>query len=477
MDTIFQLTCAALTHPGMKRPNNEDFVLFYEPKAREELVNSGCLYIVADGVGGAAQGEKASQYAAEKVLYEYYQHPELLPETRLEAAIFKANRDIHDFVQKTDPASRMSTTLVAAAIYQDKLTMANVGDCRAYLIHAGHPLQITRDHNLGTEMGSGSVSANQAGIPLKPSNQLTRSIGASKDVEVDLFPEIQLQPGDKVLLCSDGLTRYLHDDDLVHLVGQDAPRLGVERLVDFANRKGGVDNISAVLIAVGNITSGTQNVPIHRKVEGKPESTLGQRPIPSRTSARQSRRPKRSLKILEFIKNLPLPKVGFFTRIPQKFAPLLYAGVLLLCLAAALGVFLLTQPAQQSALPPLSKGVTLTPAGTLSLEQSLPLKPTPTRTRIPTATPEPPWVCLMHPIQSGLMALLINAGLSYDAKATYYYYLDCKSTGTVMNCGERKELPPDQHDFIKSSWMIEMAMKNKDDCTRGEGVIYYLPKP
>lgn len=144
---MFQIFSAPLSDPGRKRRNNEDWTAQFEPPTFEERLQSGCLYIVADGVGGAAKGERASQYAAQKVLYDYYHHLELPPAERLRMAMRQAGNEIYQYAEEQGEG-RMATTMVAAVILGDKLIVANVGDSRAYLYRDGTTHQITRDHSL-----------------------------------------------------------------------------------------------------------------------------------------------------------------------------------------------------------------------------------------------------------------------------------------------------------------------------------------
>lgn len=248
--TVYFLTAEALTHPGQKRPNNEDFVAFFEPKNERDLLQSGSLYIVADGVGGASRGEQASQFAAQKVLYEYYRRTDLLPAERLVQAMKEAGNTIYRFSQEGARFTRMATTMVAAAIVGKRLIVANVGDSRAYIIRNGHVRQITRDHNLVGEMVREGIMNEAEALRSKVKNRLTRSLGGEPDPTVDVF-EVQLQPGDRILLCSDGLTRYALKDDIARLAGEGSPADVVQHLIDFANERGGADNISVVLVEVG----------------------------------------------------------------------------------------------------------------------------------------------------------------------------------------------------------------------------------
>jgi serine/threonine protein phosphatase PrpC len=246
---LHRILSSSLSHTGRKRANNEDFIASFEPTDPDEQEASGSLYVVADGVGGAALGERASRYAVEKLLYDYYQHADTEIGERLRRIIELVNEDIYSFACQSSEITRMGTTLVAAAIRGDLLTVANVGDSRAYLIRDGMATQITRDHNLiGDLVYNGSMTEAEA-LSANVKNHLTRALGSEEDIRVDIFPSIQLLPGDKLLLCTDGLTRYAQKEDIARL-SQDGSTVGIaEGLVQFANELGGADNVSVIAVA------------------------------------------------------------------------------------------------------------------------------------------------------------------------------------------------------------------------------------
>ena len=249
METVFQLHAAGLTHAGQKRSHNEDYIGLFEPSQAKEVLESGCLYVVADGVGGAAYGERASQYAVQQLLYTYYQRTDMPPAQRLKAIIQEIGNNIYTHSQSLD-GIRMATTLVAAVIWRDKVIVANVGDSRAYLLRNGQAYQMTRDHNLVAEMLNDGVLSEEEAQKSQFKNHLTRSVGGETNPTVDVF-EYTIGEGDRILLCSDGLSRYATPEDLIALATSGTPEESVQRLIDFANQQGGADNISAIVVAVG----------------------------------------------------------------------------------------------------------------------------------------------------------------------------------------------------------------------------------
>ena len=235
-----------LSDVGIKRKNNEDFVDCYEPDDPAELQHSGCIYVVADGVGGASKGEVASKYAVRKVIYEYYLQPNIPPADRLKEIIHRIGNEIFNFAEDSTRVAQMATTMVVAVIRGSHLTVANVGDSRAYLIRNNKAGQITRDHNLVGEMVRDGILTEQQALVSKAKNKLTRSLGGEPDVHVDTF-ELDLQPGDRVFLCTDGLTRYALKSDIAALAGSGPISQAVDFSIDYALRKGGADNVTVLL--------------------------------------------------------------------------------------------------------------------------------------------------------------------------------------------------------------------------------------
>lgn len=234
------------THPGQRRDHNEDFVGFYEPTGGDESA-AGCLYVICDGVGGAAAGEIASRHAVETILFDYYQSAEPDLQIRLDDAVQHANADIFDFVERCGEGRRMATTLVAAAIQDNRALVANVGDSRAYLIRDGRARQVTRDHSLVQQLVRERRITPEEARTHKRKNVLTRALGNDDTVDVDYFT-VPLKADDRLLLCTDGFARYVMDEDIVELCGLPTVESAVERMIAHANESGGADNISVCLL-------------------------------------------------------------------------------------------------------------------------------------------------------------------------------------------------------------------------------------
>ena len=224
------------TDIGRVRERNEDSVLVDPP-----------LYVVADGMGGHRGGQVASQVALETM-------ETLSTESRgsLAEHVRQANRAVWDRSEEDEQLSGMGTTLTAARIEGGSALIAHVGDSRAYLLREGVLRQLTTDHTLVARMvKSGEISEAEADVhPHK--NVLTRALGTDEQVEVD-EDSIALADGDRLLLCSDGLTGMVTEDQIQAILeNSDQPQQAADRLVKAANRAGGVDNISVVVIdAIG----------------------------------------------------------------------------------------------------------------------------------------------------------------------------------------------------------------------------------
>lgn len=234
---------ASLTDIGLNRSNNEDsFGCF-----REEGESGEVLLVLADGMGGASAGEVASQMAVEVVHETYYASSQSSsPGERMQGALEKANREIHGRTVKEPELTGMGTTCTAALISGSSLTLAHVGDSRAYLVHDGAIEQLTEDHTLVAEAektaGKGSAPA------WIPRHLLTRSVGVGEQVEVDVLSlPGRLLPGDSLILCSDGLSNVIQDSELLQIT-LDEPsgpsRVICKKMVDLALERGGPDNIT-----------------------------------------------------------------------------------------------------------------------------------------------------------------------------------------------------------------------------------------
>lgn len=254
-----RLTHAGASDVGRKRPHNEDAFLVL-PDER--------LFCVADGMGGHASGEVAARIAVEEmaeffrltdrdddVTWPYKLDPSrTYDENRLQVGVKLANARIHERAQADEGLHGMGTTLVAAFFPRegDRLLVAHVGDSRAYLLRQGGIRQLTEDHSLLNDYRK-SRALSPAEIEAFPhKNVIVRALGMKPTVEVDVVKEL-LEPGDVILLCSDGLSGPVPDGRIAELVRGTWGdlRRAAQSLVEAANAAGGPDNVTCVLVQAG----------------------------------------------------------------------------------------------------------------------------------------------------------------------------------------------------------------------------------
>ncbi|HEY0757450.1 MAG TPA: Stp1/IreP family PP2C-type Ser/Thr phosphatase [Ktedonobacteraceae bacterium] len=259
MAKLLRLDVAQLTDVGRKREHNEDNMAYVIPKDLQVMTRKGALFIVADGMGGHAAGEVASEIAVDTVSNAYYQdESDDIPNSLLQA-IRRANAAIHQRAAENMLRSGMGTTCVAAVLRGNQAYIANVGDSRAYFIRKSRIYQISQDHSwVAEQVRAGLLTEEQARTHAQR-NVITRSLGTQPDVEIDIFREV-LEEGDTLILCSDGLSGLVNDDDLLHTVDQFVPQESVYHLVERANENGGPDNITAIVARVQEVGLEAANV-------------------------------------------------------------------------------------------------------------------------------------------------------------------------------------------------------------------------
>jgi serine/threonine protein phosphatase PrpC len=242
------LVAAKLTDVGRVRPHNEDYVDYYIPPDSRQLARKGAIYLVADGMGGHQAGEVASHDAVELVIGQYYSDTTHDVGTSLVRAFRAANQQIHAQAQSDPSKGGMGTTLVAAVVLGRKVYMANVGDSRAYLINKKGIAQITEDHSWVEEQVRAGLLTPEQAKRHPQRNLVTRALGSKPAVEADLF-EGEINAGDTLLLCSDGLTGRVEDHELMAIVREHPPQKAAQLLVDLANERGGNDNITVLIVS------------------------------------------------------------------------------------------------------------------------------------------------------------------------------------------------------------------------------------
>jgi len=237
------------TDPGRKRGYNQDSVGKQEPADADLLRKRGALYIVADGVGGGKAGEVASQIAVRMTIKGYYGAPPTMDNARaLRHAIIRANSEAYRQSQENPDWQGMATTIVAVVAELDRtLIMANVGDSSGYLVRDGQVTLISEEHSWVAEQVAAGILTPQQAKTHKRRHQITRSLGRRPSVEVAMSTQ-ELLPGDIVVLCSDGITDVIEDDEIARAVTSGDPQPVVDELTDLANARGGPDNISVLII-------------------------------------------------------------------------------------------------------------------------------------------------------------------------------------------------------------------------------------
>ncbi len=225
---------------GRQRRANEDSFFVRAP-----------LFVVADGMGGAQAGEVASRLAAET--FAGGLPDDGTPEQRLEARVREANQRIHEVSQEDRALNGMGTTLTAAYLDGDELALAHVGDSRAYLLRDGELSRLTRDHTLVEELVRRGELTEQEAAEHPQRSIITRALGPEPDIDIDLHTH-RAQAGDVLLLCSDGLTGMIGEDEVAEILSG-AGGLGDagRALVQAANEAGGRDNITVVLFRLEEV--------------------------------------------------------------------------------------------------------------------------------------------------------------------------------------------------------------------------------
>ena len=238
---------SSLTDVGMSREMNQDYL--YTSEDAVGLLDN--LFIIADGMGGHNAGEYASRKAIEMIVSSIRKYSG--PETDAIVLLRNAIKTANDFIRKKASGDLMyhgmGTTVVAAVISDGKLITANVGDSRLYLVNDSIH-QITQDHSLVQEMVRLGELTEEEAVNHPDKNIITRAVGAAEEIEVDFF-EADVKQGDYILLCSDGLSNMVNNATIHEvLTGEGSVADKTEKLLSLANRYGGKDNITLIVIEV-----------------------------------------------------------------------------------------------------------------------------------------------------------------------------------------------------------------------------------
>jgi serine/threonine protein phosphatase PrpC len=251
-----RFTCAARTDVGIVRSGNEDNYLMLSERG---------IFIVADGMGGHAAGEVASEMAVRITSHAIGSLRGLSDQEardRMRTAIRAANDAIFERTLSEHDKRGMGTTATVLALLKGRYLIGQVGDSRAYLLRDGRFLQLTKDHSYVQEqVDAGVLTPDQARVH-RFSNVISRCVGASGEVVPDIYFG-SLERGDIILLASDGLTGVLEDEQLTRILSSDGePQHWVDRMITEANRRGGLDNITAIVVRIESVDSKTGEQPV-----------------------------------------------------------------------------------------------------------------------------------------------------------------------------------------------------------------------
>lgn len=245
------LEVATLTDIGRQRLNNEDSFLYWEPDSDDEFARKGRLAVIADGMGGYEGGQEASRLAVETVRHIYGREFDANPQTALTNALRNAHATIQRFAMEHPQFSGMGTTCTAAAIVDRNLYFAHVGDSRLYLIRSGVSSRLTRDHSyVGRLVESGIVRSEDA--ESHPQRHiLTAALGSGHEI-IPHTPEqpVQLEDGDVLLLCTDGLWSVVAETELVRIALSEPPAEACVKLVNAALERGAPDNVTVLVLRI-----------------------------------------------------------------------------------------------------------------------------------------------------------------------------------------------------------------------------------
>jgi len=261
MGVRVRIVSGGVTDVGRVRTNNEDCYRIVAPQN---------LFVLSDGMGGEAHGEVASALAVETVVKHCLDadaNPaslilgEMQPgwsakTKRLSTAVHLANENIFKSAEENPERHGMGATLTAAWIDGTKLSIAHVGDSRAYLLRSGSLLQLTRDHSLVAEQVRRGILTAAEAEESEMQSVLLRALGAQPEIEVDAEEHI-LFPRDVLLLCCDGLTRMVTEPEIAGtLQAETNPTRAAEKLIALANERGGLDNITAIVVRLDKVSKG-----------------------------------------------------------------------------------------------------------------------------------------------------------------------------------------------------------------------------
>jgi PPM family protein phosphatase len=247
----YDIVVSVQTDPGCVRESNEDSGRFIRPNDPAVLESKGVLTIVADGMGGHASGEVASQMAVELISRIYYQDDRCAAEA-LEHAVEEANRLIYEASLTDERLYGMGTTCTALVLFNGSALAAHVGDSRLYMIRGGELYRMTEDHSAVVEMVKQGVLNLEEAHNHTDKNVILRALGTAPEVEISIWEKpFTVRDGDHFILCSDGLYDLVEDATIAQVVVSALdPHAACEHLIALAKERGGHDNITVGVISI-----------------------------------------------------------------------------------------------------------------------------------------------------------------------------------------------------------------------------------
>lgn len=267
---------AVISDVGMRRATNQDSMTVMLAESQSGWQKLGHVFIVADGMGAHAAGELASKLAVELIPHHYLKLRDMAPAEAIHKAIYETNGEIFRRGQANIEFRSMGTTCSVLSLLPEGAVVAHVGDSRVYQQRGNQLFQLTFDHSLVWEMqAAGEVTDETARSGVIPKNVITRSLGPNANVQIDLEGPFPVQTGDRFLLCSDGLSGQLTDEELGALMSVLPPKDAAQIFVDLSNLRGGPDNITAIVVEIAQDSIATSHdgaIAIRRSGPRKPFS-------------------------------------------------------------------------------------------------------------------------------------------------------------------------------------------------------------
>jgi protein phosphatase len=268
---------AVISDIGLRRAINQDNLKVVVAESKQSWERWGHLFVVADGMGAHAAGERASELAVDLVPHHYRKSQGPAPAEALHQAISEANAEIFRRGQANIDFRSMGTTCSVLCLLPEGAVVAHVGDSRVYQLRGNQLYQLTFDHSLVWEMqAAGEVTDETARSGVIPKNVITRSLGPNANVEIDIEGPFPIKQGDRYLICSDGLSGQITDEEIGGLMKILDPAEAAQLFVDLSNLRGGPDNITAVVVEIADeriTTNQPGAIAVQRRAERKPFST------------------------------------------------------------------------------------------------------------------------------------------------------------------------------------------------------------